>query len=296
MYNCMIYLHFCTVCMEPPRIRINTIGSSLCGKNWRLGPAQTCAWKDFDLWFLTEGTGSVMTPEGEIPLLPGSCLLMRGGQSYDFHRHSHGRFYHYYVHFDYLDAEGRPLPPNRHRPPPLYRHIEDIDFFAGLLKRADREFHSGDPGGKKRAACWIQSALLEIRARDIAPQKSNRDLKSAQIHWIESLCTRIRENPGAPYQVEKIAEDAGYSRSYFTSLFREVTGMSPRDYILRSRLRAAEHLLLDTDYSISGIAQILGYRDVFFFSRQFKLYHGASPMHYRKENRRIEKIPLSENP
>ena len=53
--------------------------------------------------------------------------------------------------------------------------------------------------------------------------------------------------------------------------------MSFRTYVVQARLERAHYLLEETNYPIGQIAEILGYQDVFLFSRQFKRYYGFPP-------------------
>jgi AraC family transcriptional regulator of arabinose operon len=263
-------------------LRINSIGIHQCGPSWSLTPERTRKWADWDLWFLVEGHGSVDTPEGTLVLSPGSCLILRGGREYHFHQNPSGRFKHYWVHFDYLNKRGHPLTLDEMEVPALVRRLKKIEFLVSLLDRALAAFH-GHPSDPNRAAKWFFAALDEVAACDHAAPESPRDLRVEQGQWIERLCQRIREQPDRTYSVAKLAEEAGYSRSYFSSLFKSVAGLSPQDYVVQARMRTAEHLLLDSNYSITAITEMLGYRDIYFFSRQFKGYHGLSPLRYRHQ-------------
>jgi len=57
--------------------------------------------------------------------------------------------------------------------------------------------------------------------------------------------------------------------------------MSPHAYLLQCRATSARRLLGETDLPIKSIAQQLGYRDVYFFSRQFRQMTGVPPAVYR---------------
>jgi len=54
-----------------------------------------------------------------------------------------------------------------------------------------------------------------------------------------------------------------------------------QSYIIRMRIERAEHLLVHTGMNVTEVADALGYRDIFFFSRQFKQYTGKSPSEIR---------------
>ena len=106
-------------------LKINSAGWVHVWPNWSLAADQTRNWTDLDLWFLQEGFGSVETPEGKYALRPGACILMRGGESYTFHYEPGHPFVHYYVHFDWLNARGRPFRPDQAPAPGRFRMMPD---------------------------------------------------------------------------------------------------------------------------------------------------------------------------
>lgn len=262
------------------RYRVNRAGFQHCGANWSLIPEQTRMWPDLDLWFLVEGNGSVDTPEGLHALHPGTCLILRGGQDYYFRQNPRNRFKQYWVHFDYLDERGRPQAWNEKNLPALIRRLGKIEFLAALLDRVVTAFQD-NPSNSAMAAMWLSAALAEATSQDRLTTGAASGLRLEQIQWIERTLRQIREHPEKKYSVASLARQGGYSRSYFSSLFKSTVGLSPKDFIVKTRMQAAEHLLLDSNYSVSAIAEMLGYQDIYFFSRQFNDHHGLSPVKYR---------------
>lgn len=75
----------------------------------------------------------------------------------------------------------------------------------------------------------------------------------------------------------KLADICGISETYFKRLFKEKYNISPRKYIIKSKIEYACSLLLLKQYSIKQISELCNYSDIYFFSRQFKEYIGISP-------------------
>ena len=65
-----------------------------------------------------------------------------------------------------------------------------------------------------------------------------------------------------------------------------MTGHRPQAYVIEAKLERARQLLAESALSISEIAEALGYRDIYFFSRQFRQRTGGSPTDYRRRMRR----------
>jgi len=86
--------------------------------------------------------------------------------------------------------------------------------------------------------------------------------------------------------VSQLATYLGIDRSYLTALFKKHLGVSPKEYITNLKMNQACRYLLDTEYSISQVANALGYEELFVFSRAFKKVKGVSPSAYRKSMQR----------
>ena len=74
-----------------------------------------------------------------------------------------------------------------------------------------------------------------------------------------------------------------YSPAHLSTLFRQETGVTIGDALLRTRLAAATALLRTTNDSVSAIAQATGYGDVQYFSRVFKRLTGMTPLEYLRK-------------
>ena len=84
-------------------------------------------------------------------------------------------------------------------------------------------------------------------------------------------------------EVRELALQCGISMSHYTNLFRQQTGFSPIDFVLRQRIQRAAQLLVDTRDSIASIAAVAGFEDSFYFSRCFRKIMGDSPRDFRKK-------------
>ncbi len=83
--------------------------------------------------------------------------------------------------------------------------------------------------------------------------------------------------------VNEISEYIGFTRSYFTTVFKEHTGQSPQQYLKEYRLVRACQQLNQTSLPIQEIAKSVGYDNALTFSRMFKNELGISPTEYREK-------------
>jgi AraC-like DNA-binding protein len=90
--------------------------------------------------------------------------------------------------------------------------------------------------------------------------------------------------------LEDAAAQAGISPFHFLRLFAKVLGVTPHQYLMRSRLRHAARRLADEDRSITDIAYDVGFGDLSNFVRTFHRAAGVSPLRFRQASRGMRKI------
>lgn len=82
--------------------------------------------------------------------------------------------------------------------------------------------------------------------------------------------------------VDAVASHAGYSTSYFSHLFSDETGMSPYQFIVKSRVEMAQQLLQTTQMTVQDVAFQTGFNSTANFCYTFRRLSGVSPQEYRK--------------
>jgi AraC-like DNA-binding protein len=101
---------------------------------------------------------------------------------------------------------------------------------------------------------------------------------------------RIDESAHEPIDLDRAANDAGLSAFHFLRVFSSVLGVTPHQYLIRSRLRRAARLLADEARSISDVALDVGFGDLSNFVRTFRRAAGVSPRRFRQAARGDRKI------
>lgn len=85
--------------------------------------------------------------------------------------------------------------------------------------------------------------------------------------------------------LDHLAKLAHLNKYYLSHSFRREFGTSPINYLISRRVDESRFLLRRTDYSLSLIAEILGFSSLSYFSQCFHRVEGISPTEYRKQNR-----------
>ncbi len=82
--------------------------------------------------------------------------------------------------------------------------------------------------------------------------------------------------------VPDLAEQAGLTESYLSTLFKKETGRSISDYVLDRRIEAASNMLKFSNYSCADIGAILAFSSQSHFIRVFKARTGQTPRAFRE--------------
>ena len=114
-----------------------------------------------------------------------------------------------------------------------------------------------------------------------SPRDRRRAVETAL--WIDA-------NSHEQINLEDAATQAGISPYHFLRLFSNVVGVTPHQYLVRSRLRHAARRLTDDDSAITEIAYDVGFGDLSNFVRTFHRAAGASPLKFRQASRGDRKI------
>lgn len=88
---------------------------------------------------------------------------------------------------------------------------------------------------------------------------------------------RIHEAPAEAWTVERLAQEAGMSRSRFAERFTELVGVAPMSYVAEWRLQKALALLSNGDASVKAVAAEVGYQSAAAFTRAFTQRFGRPP-------------------
>ena len=92
----------------------------------------------------------------------------------------------------------------------------------------------------------------------------------------------IQHHISEPIKAEKIADALYMSRPYLSAKFKQESGQSLTDFILREKTEEAKRLLRYSGKSSAAIALYLGFSSPSHFSRVFRQYAGCNPGEYRE--------------
>lgn len=121
-----------------------------------------------------------------------------------------------------------------------------------------------------------------ISSYSTAPQPLSPQTKGLPAPLLRRLLSIIEDRLPEDLSLAELAQEAGLSQSYFASLFRLSTGLSPHRYIMQRRVARARCLLQSTNLSIDEIATEVGFYDQSHLTRQMRLVLGVTPKYVRE--------------
>lgn len=152
--------------------------------------------------------------------------------------------------------------------------IADVAIFGELAQAAAE--------GRSQIALDEAGLIFAQRVAAAVPGKRGygrvtaRDRKRAleAAGWLDANCER-------DIDLQAAAALAGLSPFHFLRVFTRVAGVTPHQFLVRSRLRRAARLLAASDRSVTDVALACGYNDLANFTRAFGRAAGRSPSAFR---------------
>jgi len=81
--------------------------------------------------------------------------------------------------------------------------------------------------------------------------------------------------------LRELAQSVGLSTPHFSEMFRNSTGESPHQFVLRQRVERAKEMLREAEMRVLDVAVACGFKTQQHFARVFRRICGASPTEYR---------------
>ena len=137
------------------------------------------------------------------------------------------------------------------------------------------------------AALFYEAKVTEAVALVVDNQKKQatknaRPLSKEDIAGLRDVISYIADHYTFDIPLERLASIACMSVSKLKTCFKRHTGCTVTEYIQGRRMSQAEHLLIDTDFTMGQIAQMIGYSTSSRFAELFKKNTGILPIEYRK--------------
>jgi len=232
---------------------------------------------------VTQGTFQYRSTQGSAVLAPGSLLLGGVGCAFECgHEHGTGdRCIAFNVAPDVLEEIAAAVPGAR-RTTFAVPCLPPLPVLAPLLAAAEAARDDGDEVELEELTLRLVGGVISTldNGARAAPSASRRDEQR-----ITRALRMIETSAGEPIALTDLAREASMSAYHFLRTFRHMLGVTPHQYVLRTRLHRAAVRLRGSSQSISAVALDAGFNDLSTFNRRFRRVMGVCPSAYRDARR-----------
>lgn len=149
---------------------------------------------------------------------------------------------------------------------------------------------------RPREPVWCLTTKLPLRdstgrttgiigfSRDVRTPVQTEEIPLA----FAEVIAEFEDDPSVVCSPTMLARRSRQSPLQFAKLTRRIFGLTPSQFIVKTRISAGSRLLRDTDQSVAEIAQRCGYQDQSGFTRAFRTVSGLTPLEYRRRNQSPE--------
>ena len=200
-------------------------------------------------------------------------------------------FYNVNLNYDMIHASDYTILCQRHDFPDFHLFLERNSNYFGVIPlsadgydcmndyytRIDRfiKNHNSD----LMWSCHVRSQLISVLYFLESAYLGNDEKE------VSGIIRYIREHVASPLNLKQLCQTFRTNRTTLTKQFKELTGLTPMQFVLEERLNQTRSELLFTGLPIGEIALKYGFSDANYYIRAFKRRYGKSPLQYRKECR-----------
>lgn len=133
--------------------------------------------------------------------------------------------------------------------------------------------------------CYIRELIIKILQYDFlssSPVASTPMQQRFENELLNEIMMYIGDTIYEQLTIEEICLKFSISRSSLQTLFKNNIGVAPKQYISDLKLKKSKLLIKESIYTISEIANMLGFTSIHYFSRKFKQQYGITPTDYAK--------------
>lgn len=253
----------------------------------------------FELVLVREGAGTQCINYNEYPYQKDSLFLLPPLKCHSFQIAERSRFVFLKFTADFFQSHHREgvdrtgwfkdaayiLSTYNQLPGDIIHSALDRQHICALIELIlkENQNYSSDSAALIKS---LMTSILEVLMRNIKRSTYQQIEPGAdQDERIGRLLTYINEHIAEPHllKVEQLARAFALSPTYLSEFFRKHVKMSLREYIIKAKLKRVEIRLLNSDYTLTEIADELSFTDVSHLSKTFKRYTGLSMREFKKQ-------------
>lgn len=235
---------------------------------------------NYQLLYLAKGSAKFRINQEMLTVKAGECVLYYPGEEQHYSYHLEDQPDVYWIHFSYHDKYDFGKVSGFHESN-IY-HVGTDSSYVFLFNQIIQELQLKTYSYQEVASLQLQELLLKMM-RNYRTQ-GIPGFKKLYNNQVENAILIFHLKYDENFSIRDYVKDHKLNYSRFIDNFTKTTGVSPRQYIIQTRMQKAMELLNSTPLSIQDISGMIGYDNPLYFSRLFKKIIGMSPSEYRTQS------------
>jgi AraC family transcriptional regulator len=156
-------------------------------------------------------------------------------------------------------------------------------FIEQICLTLKRELEQGFIAGKLYAESAAQFLAVHLLREHCTFEHNVKEYSGGlSSNSLRRVINYVKANIDTDFSLDDLAQQTAMSTYHFCRLFKQSTGESPNQLVVRLRIEEAQRLLKETNLSVLDIAGSVGYNSPSHLATQFRRFTGVTPSAYRK--------------
>lgn len=233
-----------------------------------------------NLMLVMDGEANLLCNDAEFTAVGGDIVYFKPGDLRRGDTNPDALVKCYTIDFQYacpVLENGRWVHVDAALPFPFHTHLQDRYLFR-RLKELFEEFMRHWSSGHENRTFRCRADFMEILLL-LSNYLEKDTVNYSAIHKVEKVINYIAANYTRKLTLDELANSIDISPSHLGHIFKETTGETPFEFIIKYRITRAKEFL-EMGYSVTDTAGLVGFGDMFYFSKYFKKIEGISPTKY----------------
>ena len=232
--------------------------------------------------FIVKGHGIFKVKNTEYEVGPGFGMFSPKDVPVTYHTSEDDPWYYVWFHFSGIKFAEYLNQMNINTRSPIYK-VSNAEY---CRQRIETMYHQyGNCTDKTLVEAQALSLCYDLFARlmEDNPQRTvYSHEETQQVKYVEQSIQYMRGHVHEGIKVTQVSSAVGLNSNYLSALFKDETGLSLQQYLIRLRLQTAMQILSDSDLSIAEVAAMVGYQTSAAFCKAFHALYGITPESGRK--------------
>lgn len=230
------------------------------------------------LHFIVRGTGTFKVRNEEYTVGAGQGMLSPKNTPVTYHPSEKDPWCYAWFHFSGVKFGEYLNLMNINSRTPIY-NISDPTYCMQRIEKLRNKYING--GSRLAMETEALSVCYDLMARLLTDNEQRTTIysleSSQQMQYVEKAIQYMREHLGEGILVTQISSVIGLNANYLSSLFKDATGLSLQQYLIRLRLQTALAMLTEDKISVAEVAARVGYKSSASFCKAFHQIYGITP-------------------